>query len=187
MKVSNRKQLFFLLLTVCLATAYGLNGCGDDSLDAEPVSYSSNLVKADPPTISDFAKIWSGTMAGVMQGMSGPIVIDLTGATVNPVTGTVTVSGMQNTPTTSSVTINGAVGSGATDPLAGIYSLSLALSAPEAGCYGWNVVGAATLNEAKTELSVTCVGIFCNTDTGYGSLGISTGVLTETPYLLPGG
>ena len=177
MKVSKWKQMVFLLLAVCLATSYGLTGCGDDSLDAEPATYSGNLVQADPPTIDDYVGTWSGTLEGVLQGMAGTVSITVANSS-GLLSGTMDVTQLTNTP--ADVTISGAVGAGDTDPLAGIYTYSLIMndSPVPSGCLGWNVVGAGTLNEAKTEMSITGLGIFCNTS-GIGSLGISSGVLTK--------
>jgi len=177
MKVSQWKQLAFVLLSVCLATSFGLIGCGDEGLDAEPTTSSGSLVLADPPTIDDFVGTWTGTMEGVLQGMTGTVSIVLSSAS-SLLTGTVDVTQAENAP--DDVAISGAVAAGATDPLAGVYTFSLAMndSPVPAGCLGWNVVGAGTLNTAKTEMSITSLGIFCNTS-GIGSLGISSGVLTK--------
>ena len=176
MKVSQWKQLVYLLLAVCLATSYGLTGCGDDSLDTESATSTGSLVQADPPTIDDYVGTWAGTVEGVLQGMAGAVSITLANSS-NLLTGPVTGAVVDGPNTPADVTISGAVGAGDNDPLAGIYTFSLTTS-DASGCLGWNVVGAGTLNEAKTEMSITSLGIFCSAS-GIGSLGISSGVLTK--------
>ena len=126
--------------------------------------------------MDDYVGTWTGTLEGVLQGMAGTISITLE-ENGNLLTGTIDVTQAENTP--ADVTISGTVGVGSDDPLEGVFSFSLSMDDDPvpSGCTGWNVVGAATLNEAKTELSFTCMGIYCSS--GSGSLGISSGILTK--------